>query len=144
MLIVPRGLRNSFDLRRLPCPKCGARGKFRKHGSYLRWNVTARKARRLPEERVEINRVLCRSCRSTHAVLPADLAPRSPYSRSFRREVAAARARPRAPTVLETCADLGISVRTFYRLRSPRDGPGGAKQGSDLRTRNANSNLPNS
>jgi len=56
------------------CPKCRAVGRFNLHGSYHRYAAYFDKAE-LVRRRVKIRRVRCRSCKSTHAVMPGDLIP---------------------------------------------------------------------
>jgi len=56
------------------CPKCGAAGRFSLHGSYHRHAAYFDK-HGLVRKRVRIRRVMCLSCKSTHAVMPADLIP---------------------------------------------------------------------
>jgi len=54
------------------CPRCRARGRFNLHGSYSRHVVYFDKCK-LVEELIKIKRIRCRSCESTHAVLPGDI-----------------------------------------------------------------------
>lgn len=60
------------------CPGCGRAGDFGGHGLYGR-NIV-RKGR---EERVEVRRVRCRGCRSTHAVIPDGVIPYRAYAVAF-------------------------------------------------------------
>lgn len=57
-----------------PCPKCPAIGRFNLHGSYQRFIVYFNEAE-LIQEMIDIKRVRCKSCKSTHAVMPGDLIP---------------------------------------------------------------------
>jgi hypothetical protein len=54
------------------CPACGAIGCFNLHGFYSRYVVYFKK-RKLIHERIDIKRVICCSCKTTHAVLPIDI-----------------------------------------------------------------------
>ena len=57
-----------------PCPKCPAIGRFKLHGSYQRYAMYFSKGE-LVYEMIEIKRIICQSCNSTHAVMPGDLIP---------------------------------------------------------------------
>ena len=56
------------------CPKCKVVGLFDKHAYYLR-NMIFFCGENLYERQKEILRVICKSCNSTHAVLPYDIVP---------------------------------------------------------------------
>jgi len=56
------------------CPNCPAVGRFNLHGSYRR-HIVFFLDDKLHYEHMEIKRVRCLSCRSTHAVMPGDLIP---------------------------------------------------------------------
>ena len=56
------------------CPKCPAIGKFNLHGSYQRY-ILYFDEKHLVYDLIDIKRVRCRSCKSTHAVMPGDLIP---------------------------------------------------------------------
>jgi hypothetical protein len=56
------------------CPKCRAIGRFNMHGSYIRYAVYF-DAFELVHNMMDIKRVKCCSCKSTHAVMPGDLVP---------------------------------------------------------------------
>jgi ribosomal protein L44E len=64
------------------CPKCGARYSLTRHGRYKRWIVYLGN-NIFYEDRIEILRLKCSSCNSTHAILPADIVPYCIYSYSF-------------------------------------------------------------
>ena len=57
-----------------PCPKCPAIGRFKMYGSYLRYIVYFAEGK-LVHEQIELKRIMCKSCKSTHAVMPGDLIP---------------------------------------------------------------------
>jgi len=57
-----------------PCPKCFAVGRFNLHGSYLRYFAYF-VDKQIVLKSIELKRVKCRSCKSTHAVMPGDLIP---------------------------------------------------------------------
>lgn len=56
------------------CPRCYAAGRFKLHGSYRRhaayWHMS-----KITCEFIEIKRIKCLSCKTTHAVMPGDLIP---------------------------------------------------------------------
>lgn len=60
------------------CPRCGTAGNFARHASYTRSLVTAQ-----GEVCLVIVRVMCLSCRSTHALIPPDVIPYKVYSISL-------------------------------------------------------------
>ena len=69
--------KNSFkksDFEDTPCPKCPAVGRFKLHGSYKR-HIFYFLDGFLHYEYIAIKRVMCKSCNSTHAVMPGDLIP---------------------------------------------------------------------
>lgn len=57
-----------------PCPACPAIGRFKMHGSYWR-NAIYFENQEIICKRMEIKRIRCASCRTTHAVLPGDIIP---------------------------------------------------------------------
>ena len=44
-----------------PCPACGAQGRFGKHARYQKYHFA---------ERIDIQRVICHTCETTHAMIP--------------------------------------------------------------------------
>ncbi|MDR2572068.1 MAG: DUF6431 domain-containing protein [Oscillospiraceae bacterium] len=56
------------------CPKCLAIGRFNLHGSYQRY-VLYFEDENLLDKYIEIKRIKCRSCKTTHAVMPGDIIP---------------------------------------------------------------------
>ena len=57
-----------------PCPKCPAIGRYNLHGSYHRWAFYFDNDK-LIIKYMDIKRILCISCKSTHAVMPGDIIP---------------------------------------------------------------------
>jgi len=57
---------------RTVCPKCGSVGRFKLHGSYVRYIILFRDFKPSHEE-IEVKRIMCKSCKTTHAVLPGDI-----------------------------------------------------------------------
>lgn len=106
MLREPSGGGNPLSL---PCPSCGCAGNYVRHGAYLRHVV-----HRGREERVEVTRVRCMSCASTHAVIPPGVVPYRAHSEGLVLAVLAAWAagRPNA----EVRRAFGISETTRRRM----------------------------
>lgn len=95
----------------VPCPACGCAGNYVGHGSYARHVV-----HRGREERVEVRRVRCASCASTHAVIPAGVVPYRQYSEAFVLSVLGAWAR--GASNAEVRRRFGISESTRRRMVS--------------------------
>ena len=57
-----------------PCPECHAVGRFNMHGSYRRY-ATYLEGDTIIHKLMEIKRIICVSCGTTHAVLPGDIIP---------------------------------------------------------------------
>ena len=70
-----------------PCPNCGAVGDYVRHGSYTR-NFDDGSG----EEAVSVDRVKCRNCGKTHALLWEGMIPYVLRSEEAHREVADSRA----------------------------------------------------
>lgn len=62
------------------CPKCGAKDKFHRHGTYQRFIACLCDAGGIVFETIEILRLQCQSCDSTHSILPGDIIPFQVYS----------------------------------------------------------------
>ena len=54
------------------CPNCRAVGRFKLHGSYGRHVIYFQESE-LVHDFLEIKRILCLSCKATHAILPGDV-----------------------------------------------------------------------
>ena len=57
-----------------PCPACPAVGRFNMHGSYWRYAIYFENGEVI-HRLLEVKRIICVSCRTTHAVLPGDIIP---------------------------------------------------------------------
>ena len=97
------------NLLNVACPKCGRVGEFGGHGSYERAIVY-----RGREERVEVPRVRCRGCRTTHAIIPEGVIPYRPFAIAFVLAVLAAWAS--GASNAEVREMFGISESTRRRL----------------------------
>jgi transposase len=67
----------------------------------------------IAESRVKLLRFECKSCGVTHAIIPGNLIPYSPYNLSFKLIVLIAYFE-RTTTVVALCANYGIAVSTLY------------------------------
>jgi len=63
---------DNYDTFDYICPKCGARARFHRHGSYLRWTAYLSVHGEILFEPLDILRLKCQSCNSTHCILPAE------------------------------------------------------------------------
>jgi len=57
-----------------PCPKCPAIGRFKMNGSYQRYVMYIADGK-IVFVLIDIKRIMCKSCKSTHAVMPGDIIP---------------------------------------------------------------------
>jgi len=62
------------DFAKTSCPKCPAVGRFKLYGSYQR-HVLYFIDQGLIYKYIEIKRIMCCSCKTTHAVMPGDIIP---------------------------------------------------------------------
>lgn len=68
---------HSFDYK---CPGCNAKAKFHRHGTYVRFITCLSPTGEIVFEALEILRLKCQSCNSTHSILPGDIIPFQVYS----------------------------------------------------------------
>jgi len=97
------------------CVICGAAGKLSDYGEYGRNHVTIAD-NIVIEARVNIRRVRCESCKTSHALLPDTLIPYSPYTLVFKLTVLTAYFN-RDVTVEKLCGRFGIAVSTLYEWK---------------------------
>ena len=57
-----------------PCPACPAVGRFKMHGFYQRHAIYF-EDNEIVCELMKIKRIICESCKTTHAILPCDIIP---------------------------------------------------------------------
>ena len=62
------------------CPRCGAKARFHRHGTYVRFITHLSPAGEIIFETLEILRLQCQSCNSTHSILPSEIIPFQVYS----------------------------------------------------------------
>lgn len=110
MLLGIDGGRNDPCLKHTLCPRCKARGRFVYHSSYHR------KLLCLDEDDVTvktlvIDRVKCKSCKTTHVCLPIEAVAHSSLSIQLCLAALAS-----TQSIERTCERLLISVRTYYRI----------------------------
>ena len=94
------------------CPRCGAIGTISPYGCYSRYLVSY-KDEKITGSLVSPLRFECKSCDTTHALLPDILVPYSPYSLHFMLTVLIAYFE-RDTTVVAVCECFGIAVSTLY------------------------------
>ena len=70
---------NFYGVWNFKCPCCNAFRSFSRHALYSR-NICILKDNQIIEKRLNILRLKCKSCETTHAVLPADVIPYMIYS----------------------------------------------------------------
>ena len=94
-----------------PCPECGG------EGGYIRYGHEHRMVEfRGDEHDVDLQRVMCRDCGSTHTIIPYGVVPHSPRSWGLHLHVLWLWAR--GVSNAEVRARLGISETTRRRMRA--------------------------
>ena len=109
--LYDQAVRN-IELDRCACPCCSERGQFQKITPYRRSMICVSNGRR-EEISVSVQRVLCRSCGHTQAILPDILIPSGSYSIRFILTVLT-EYYLRSCTVAELCDKWFIAVSTLY------------------------------
>lgn len=99
------------NLSGVPCPNCRCAGNFTGHGRYRRHLVLVGETASL-----EVRRVRCASCGSTHAVLPEGVVPYRAHSEGFVLAVLAEWAS--GSSNRQVRAKFGISESTRRRILS--------------------------
>lgn len=61
------------------CPNCKAKGRLSKHGHYER-NIIIYENLEVREDKIKILRLICNSCKKTHAILPDFIIPYHVYT----------------------------------------------------------------
>jgi len=98
------------------CLACGAVGCCEPHDDYTRDMITIEKGKR-KEYKITVDRVICSSCETTHALLADVLIPYSSYSLRFVLYVLRAFFN-RSCTVADLCERYGIAASTIYMWKS--------------------------
>lgn len=104
-----RDFDDSCKLSDAECPRCDAAGNFRRHASYERNLVTEEGA-----GRVTIERVMCLSCRTTHALIPPDVVPYRQHSLGL--HLAVARSWSEGASLSQMAARFGLAPTTLLRI----------------------------
>ena len=72
-----------FSSVKMPCPFCGAKHPvWSYHDSYQRYLISFEGGSTVTDE-IDISRMICSSCKHTHAILPEIIIPYSSYSLPF-------------------------------------------------------------
>jgi hypothetical protein len=74
-----KNILNNYCIINYQCPSCGSYHCFSRHSTYLR-NITTFNKNILSNEKIDILRIICSSCKKTHAILPNDVVPYCIYS----------------------------------------------------------------
>jgi hypothetical protein len=98
---------------KLPCPFCGAKHpEWSYHDSYERYLISFEMGATVTYD-IDITRIICSSCKHTHAILPEILIPHSSYSLIFILSVLRDYYLSRM-TVQSLCDKYQISLSTLY------------------------------
>lgn len=93
---------DNYDKFDVCCPKCGAKARFHRHGTYFRWVTYLSPEGAVLFESLEILRLQCQSCNSTHSILPGDVIPFQVYS---------------LPVVLFLCAQILVQKESLRQTQ---------------------------
>lgn len=96
------------------CPKCGLEGKMYRHAFYERYLCVLDQGH-LTERKLNILRLKCAGCGSTHAILTMDMLPFYVYSFLLILDIAR-NVIFQKKTVLREEKESGIAFQTLYRL----------------------------
>ncbi len=96
------------------CPNCKAKSNFSFHATYSR-NISFICDDKIYDFRIKVNRVICNSCGTTHALLPDFIVPYKSFSRGSILYVIKNSA---SSSVLETAEKLNISFQLIYSFIS--------------------------
>jgi len=95
------------------CPKCGATHYWIRHGYYSRSICVIENNSYISDVRLELLRLKCTSCDSTHAILPADVIPYKIYSISCIVFLTTQHFTV-GNSVIDICAEFNISFQLMY------------------------------
>jgi hypothetical protein len=104
---------NNYDVFEYICPSCGAKHSFIRHATYERNVSFIDKDNSVKETRITVLRLLCKSCKRTHAILPNDIIPYCIYSFSYIIHVLTERF-VACKNITDICGELGISFQILY------------------------------
>jgi len=97
------------------CPRCKSSFMIRKNGSYRRHYVSIVEGA-VVSTVIRIALVHCKSCSSSHALLPLTVIPRSPFSLIFIAHLITDKLDGRFASIALLCEHYGIAVNTYYRI----------------------------
>lgn len=106
---------DSFRIEDYVCPTCGAKYTCKLHASYERYLISY-EAGEPVYYHVNVLRVICASCRHTHAILPEIIIPYGSYSILFILTVLRDYY-THSGSIREICDKYQISVSTLYRWK---------------------------
>lgn len=95
------------------CPKCGAKHSLIRHGNYERNLILVDNFDNVKEVKLLVLRLKCKSCGSTHAILPNDIIPYCIYSFSYTINVLTRRF-VNGEKVMDICNNLSVSFQLVY------------------------------
>ena len=96
------------------CPCCNSTGNCGVHGYYARHLVDYYKGK-IRTKRIRILRLLCKTCKHTHAVLPDIIVPYAQYTIRFICRVVSEKLKS-AKTIDAICRKFDIAYKTLYRF----------------------------
>ena len=102
----------SLEPAQLECNSCHHRGCCIRHGFYDRYYLLS--PADFNSDKIKIQRVKCKDCNATHALLPEEIVPYSQYSIVFI-FLALYQYYLKENTVKIICEELGITLRMLYR-----------------------------
>jgi len=95
------------------CPACGARGRFGKHATYQKYHFAYR---------IDIQRVICHACGTTHAMIPRFSVPDTSLGTEEAEASLVARAHGASRSVAgRPLVEQGMEVRSGRRLEKMLD-----------------------
>jgi transposase-like protein len=101
---------------KLPCPNCGAKHPtWSYHESYERYLISYQN-KTIITDTIDVTRIMCSSCKSTHAILPEIIIPFSSYSLIFVLSVLKDYYMSNK-TVTSLCEKYQISISTLYEWK---------------------------
>lgn len=101
---------------RLICPVCKAKGLFVYHGYYLR-NAICRIDGIIIDSKVPIERLRCKSCGTTHAVLSYAFIPYQSYTLRFYLNILSDKASNAFSSIEKLCLAYLMGINTYYRMK---------------------------
>ena len=104
---------NNYAIFTYICPRCGATHSFTRHDVYDRNICCLDNNFEIVETKITILRLLCNSCKTTHAILPSDVVPYCIYTFSCMVQFLVQHFVEKQ-SVLALCQKLKISFQLIY------------------------------